>query len=102
MHVIASNGDMIASFLASKRRKTTPKAQSLKSSEFSLEKIVNINAMKTEVRKIEIWKLFRVLLKICLQICNKNESLGINGLFRRKTHRNILLLSILRVGGSRI
>ena len=101
MHVIASNGDMIASFLATKRRKTTPKAQSLKSSEFSLEKIVNINAMKTEIR-IEIWKLFRVLLKICLQICNKNESLGINGLFRRKMHRNSLLLSIPRMCGSRI
>ena len=50
MHVIASNGDMIASFLASKRRKTTPKAQSLKSFEFSSEKIANINAMKTEIR----------------------------------------------------
>ena len=36
--------------LATKRRKTTPKAQTLKNSEFSSERIVNINAMKTEIR----------------------------------------------------
>ena len=37
-------------FLATKRRKTTPKAQSLRNSEFSSEKIVNIKTMKTEIR----------------------------------------------------
>ena len=47
---MAANGYMIASFLATKRRKTTPKAQSLRNSEFSSEKIVNIKTMKTEIR----------------------------------------------------
>ena len=50
IEIMAANGYIIASFLATKRRKTTPKAQSLRNSEFSSEKIVNIKTMKTEIR----------------------------------------------------